>query len=86
MAPRGQQVNGALIGKLRTQKLSLTQAQMAERLGIHWVTQSNIENGKALVSLELLERLAKELSVPRNELLLAAEVQETSATFPNRAA
>lgn len=69
MAPRGQKINGALVGQLRTQTLKITQAEMASRLGIHWVTQSNIENGKALVSLELVERIADVTGASRSDLL-----------------
>jgi transcriptional regulator with XRE-family HTH domain len=77
MAPRGHQVNGALIGRRRTE-LKLTQAQMADRLGIHWVTQSRIESGKSPVSLELVERIAVETGLSRHELLREPDDEEAA--------
>lgn len=68
MARTGHEFNGALLGRIRTER-GLTQAQMATRLGIHWVTQSRIENGKVKVSLELLERIAEETGRDRNDFL-----------------
>lgn len=82
MAPRGQKINGALVGQLRTQTLKITQAEMASRLGIHWVTQSNIENGKALVSLELVERIAEVTGASRSELL--GEPEDAEAALLSR--
>lgn len=64
---KGLAVNGLRIAKARMALPGrVTQAEFARRLGIHWVTQSNIENGKAKVSLELLERIASETGMPRD--------------------
>lgn len=77
---RGQQVDGLRIARLRVEKLnSITQADFANRVGVHWVTMSNIENGKARVSLETLERIAGELGVRREELLADDEDEEAAA-------
>lgn len=72
-------MNGALIGRRRTE-MGLTQAELASRVGIHWVTQSNIENGKALVSLELVERFADEIEVSREQLLGEPDAEAASMT------
>lgn len=79
MARKGHIIKASLVGRRRTE-MKLTQAQMAERLGIHWVTQSNIENGKALVSLELAERIAEEIGVSRDELLGEPDDAEAAST------
>lgn len=83
MAPRGRQVNGLRVAQAR---LALpdrpSQAEFARRLGIHPVTQSNIENNKAKVSLELLEATARETGTSREYLLGAdAEDEEESQVF-----
>ena len=52
----GYVADGLRIAKAR-QALGLTQADFAERLEIHRVTLTKIENSDAKVSLELLERL-----------------------------
>lgn len=74
--PKGMKVNGLRVAQAR---LALedrpSQADFAKRVGIHWVTQSNIENNKANVSLELLERIAAEARVTR-EHLLATDLDE----------
>lgn len=85
MAPKGKTVNGLRIAQAR---LSLpdkpSQAEFAKRLDIHWVTQSNIENGKAKVSLELLEKIASETGVSREHLLaLDADEDEESRAMPD---
>lgn len=73
MSVAGREVNGLRIAKARLALLNagrpMTQAALAQRLGIHWVTMSNIENGKARVSLELLERIAEETGKSRDYFL-----------------
>jgi transcriptional regulator with XRE-family HTH domain len=77
---RGYEVNGLRIAQLRTERLKqISQADFARRCGLHWVTMSNIENGKARVSLETLETIAGELGVRRDDLLSRPEDQALSA-------
>ena len=80
---KGLRANGLRIAKAR-QGLpgSPNQREFADRLGIHWVTQSNIENGKAKVSLELLERISRETGRTRDYLLGSDdEDEEPSLSF-----
>lgn len=84
---KGQAVNGLRIAQAR---LALpgapNQREFAERIGIHWVTQSNIENGKAKVSLELLEKIAKETGRTRDWLQGEDEAEdEEAASMPSQA-
>jgi transcriptional regulator with XRE-family HTH domain len=85
MSPTGQRINGVEVAKARlaiTDKKTgkpLTQAAFAKRLGIHFVTMSNIENGKANVSLEMLERIAKETRRHRDDFLLADDEDDLEA-------
>jgi transcriptional regulator with XRE-family HTH domain len=79
MAPTGHRVDGLRIARARqsltdgrTEK-PLSQAAFAKRLGIHPVTMSNIENGKANVSLDLLERIADETGTTRDDLLASGD-------------
>lgn len=66
---KGIKPDGAKIGLLRTaMEPKVSQREFADRLGIHWVTQSNIENGKTNVSLELLERIAEQLGTTRDDI------------------
>ncbi len=56
------QVDGARVGQARQAVVKdgrpLKQVEAAELLGLHPVTLNRIENGKARVSLETLERIA----------------------------
>lgn len=56
----------------RRKALHLTQAQLAERLGVDTETISRFERGKHLPSLATLEHLAKELMLPLSELIEAS--------------
>ncbi len=60
----------------RRRTLELTQAQLAERLGVETETLSRFERGKHLPSLSTLERLAGLLQITITELL---------AEHPNKA-
>lgn len=83
MAPRGHTVNGLRVAQARLALPgSPSQAEFARRVGIHWVTQSNIENGKAKVSLELLERIAAETSETRDHFLGVDDEDEEAAQMP----
>lgn len=54
---------------LRRKELGLTQAQLAEALGVDTETLSRFERGKHLPSLKTLEKLATLLIVPLSTLL-----------------
>ena len=54
----------------RRRELGLTQAQLAEALGVDTETLSRFERGKHLPSLKTLERLAALLVVPLSDLLV----------------
>ena len=54
---------------VRRRALSLTQAQLSERLGVDTETLSRFERGKHLPSLATLERLARQLQTTVGELL-----------------
>jgi transcriptional regulator with XRE-family HTH domain len=54
---------------MRRHFLGLTQAQLAERLGVETETLSRFERGKTVPSLEKLERLADVLLTTISELL-----------------
>jgi len=53
----------------RRHALGLTQAQLAERIGVETETVSRFERGKHLPSLATLERLAKTLRCMMSDLL-----------------
>lgn len=67
MAARAHTVDGDRLELARAQ-LELTQAELADRVGIHRVTLTRIEGG-AGCSLDIVERLATELGVKREWLL-----------------
>lgn len=64
----------------------LTQRLAAERLDVHPVTLNRIENGKARVSLELLERMATLYGCTREHLLGASEQVDPIAAARNQVA
>lgn len=82
MAPTGHRVDGLKIARARLAMTdrrtgqSIKQAEFARRLGIHPVTMSNIENGKANVSLDLLERIATETGEKRDHFLDTGDTDE----------
>ncbi|MFC5421051.1 helix-turn-helix domain-containing protein [Bosea eneae] len=51
----------------------LTQAQLAERVGSHWITISKLERGKIKLTVEWAEKLADALKVPASDLFLHKE-------------
>lgn len=61
-------VLAANVARLRRQK-KLTQAQVAERSGIHFTEISRIENGLRDLRLSTLVRLARALNVKPGRLL-----------------
>lgn len=81
MAPVGHRVDGLKVAKAR-QALGkngnrVSQVEFARRIGVHPVTMNRIENGKANVSLELLEKIAAETK-KRREHFLAEDDEEES--------
>lgn len=65
------------IGKFISEKrkeLKLTQAQLAEKLGVTDKTVSRWENGNYMPDLSLLQQLSKELNVNINELLSGEKI------------
>lgn len=48
---------------------AMTQTELAEKLGVHRITLTQIENGKANASLDLLERLVQATGKSREWLL-----------------
>ncbi len=72
-------VNGARVGQARQalrndEGRPMKQVEAADALGIHVVTLNRIENGKAPVSLDLLERLAAFTGRSKEWLLGEAEL------------
>jgi transcriptional regulator with XRE-family HTH domain len=71
----------------RRRALDLTQAQLAERLGIDTETLSRFERGKHVPSLKTLERMAEQLRTTIGDLLeenpshVDEEAQAVSAWF-----
>jgi len=63
---------------VRRREMGLTQAQLAEALGVDTETLSRFERGKHLPSLKTLEKLAALLVVPMTALLAesAPEVED----------
>lgn len=77
---RGYEVNGLRVARARLALADKpSQAVFAERVGIHWVTQSKIETGKAKVSLDLLERIAAETGESREHFLASADEDDEEA-------
>lgn len=69
------------MSRLRADK-GLSQAQMAERIGITQPSYWALENAKSSVTLSMLERIATVLAVPPNQLLLAVgSNQKSTATI-----
>lgn len=56
------------IAKLRKER-GLSQQQLAEKLGVHWITVSKIERGRQKLTIEWMDRIAEALQVGRWVLL-----------------
>lgn len=74
-----QYVTGAVIKELR-QKSSMTQAQLAERLGVSDKTVSKWETGKGYPDITLLEPIAEAFQVSVAELLSGSPVQNANVS------
>lgn len=61
----------ALISKARKAK-GLTQQQLADAIGVHYVTMSKIERAKTDVSLEQMVRIAEILNIRAADLFMSA--------------
>jgi transcriptional regulator with XRE-family HTH domain len=59
---------GTMLKTARTRR-KLTQAKLAEKLGVHQVTIARLESGTRRPSMAMLQRLAKALGVPITALL-----------------
>ena len=68
---------GQFIATCRKQK-KLTQAQLAEELGVTDRSVSNWENGKCMPDYSLLIPLSKELNISVNELISGEKLNETN--------
>jgi len=56
------------IAKLRKER-GLSQQQLADKLGVHWITVSKLERGKQKLTIEWMDRIAAALQVGRWVLL-----------------
>lgn len=78
-----QYVTGAMIRKLReTQKM--TQAELAEHIGVSDKAVSKWETGKGYPDIALVEPLAKELGISVIELLSGEDVRNTNQSLNMR--
>ena len=73
-------VTGAMIKRLREQSM-LTQAQLAEKIGVSDKAVSKWETGRGLPDISLLEPVAKTLGVSVFELLAGSELVNTNKSF-----
>jgi len=53
----------------RRKSLGITQQQLADAVGAHWITISKLERGKIKLTTEWLDKLANPLSVTARDLL-----------------
>ena len=74
-----QQKIGSFICSCRIEK-GLTQAQLAEKLGVSDKSISRWENGKTMPDLSLYESLCKELDIQISELLYAKKMTDCEKT------
>lgn len=75
-----QYVTGAMIKKLREAK-SLTQSDLAERIGVSDKAISKWETGKGYPDIALVEPLAKELEISVIELLSGKDIINTNRSL-----
>jgi transcriptional regulator with XRE-family HTH domain len=59
---------GTMLKTARTRR-KLTQAKLAEKVGVHQVTIARLESGTRRPSMAMLQRLARVLGVPVTALL-----------------
>lgn len=59
---------GGRVKALRLQK-GMSQGDLAKKLGVHSTYISKIERGEQNISIQGLDKLAKTLGVPTNELI-----------------
>lgn len=74
-------MNQIVIGKFITQKRkekNLTQAQLAEKLGVSNKTVSKWENGKCMPDYSIIENLCKELDITIAELMDGEDADKDS--------
>lgn len=77
-------VNQKLIGKrikMARKRLHISQMQLAELSDLSNVYISNIENGKKMISLNSLIRIANALRVSCDELLYGNQISDISDTY-----
>lgn len=65
----------------RRKKLSWTQAELAERIGVDTETVSRFERGSNLPSLQRLEKLAEALKIPLYKLVAASSPRHDDQSF-----
>lgn len=70
---------GKFIAKLRKEK-NMTQAQLAEKMGVTDKSISRWENGKTMPDVSLFEPLCNELNISINELLKGEKTENTNDT------
>jgi transcriptional regulator with XRE-family HTH domain len=77
----GHRVDGLKVARARESLggngLRVTQAEFARRLGVHVITLNRIENNKARVSLDLLERIADQTGKQRDHFLSDDDDEES---------
>lgn len=73
---------GQFIAKKRKEK-NLTQAQLAEKLGVSNKTISKWECGKCMPDYSIVEALCAELGITLNELIDGEEVEKSIRTYDN---
>jgi len=65
----------------RRKKLSWTQAELAERIGVDTETVSRFERGSNLPSLQRLEKLANALKMPLYRLVAASSPRSDDQSY-----
>src|SRR5437016_93594 len=59
----------------------ITQQQLADAVGAHWITISKLERGRIKLTTDWLEKLAKPLGVRASDLLLAPSDPYSGVVF-----
>lgn len=68
-----QAVLGRVIEDLRKSKTALKQNEIAQKIGITQSTWSRVTSGDTSITVELLDRIAKEFGVQGSEILKSTE-------------